>query len=163
MGQDKAKLLVDGEPQAERIARLLVDAGIPVTVCGRQPIAGCAFLKDAEEFSGPLVALSRFDPTKGFVFVVSCDLPGFDVEVVRALALQISDKGAAIPACEGRLQPLCALYRPESLAVAREIARGGERRVMRWIERLDYVTVTSLDPKWLSNVNTPADWENRRT
>src|SRR5690349_7725088 len=106
MGQDKAKMLVHGEPMAARIARLLSESGIPVTVCGREPLDGCSFLADDAAFQGPFVALSRFEPRAPFVFVASCDLPGFSASVVELLRARIADRDAAIPVMEGPMQPL---------------------------------------------------------
>jgi molybdopterin-guanine dinucleotide biosynthesis protein A len=99
--------------------------------------------------------LANFHPSRDLVFVVSCDLPGFDSAIVRHLTEAIGQKAAAVPQVNGRLQPLCALYRTASLDVARELVQGGERRVMRWLERLDYVVVDDIEVAWATNVNTP--------
>jgi molybdenum cofactor guanylyltransferase len=157
MGEDKAKLLVHGEQLATRIARLLLEIGIPVTVCGREPLPGCAFLADTEEFAGPFVALSRFVPTRDMVFVASCDLPGFDAAIVPFLAQRIAGHSAAVPVVDGRMQPLSALYRANAFDVARQLAGEGERRMMRWIEHLDIELVPDIDPSWLLNANSPQD------
>ncbi|MFI5385343.1 MAG: molybdenum cofactor guanylyltransferase [Fimbriimonadales bacterium] len=157
MGEDKSRLLVDGEPMAVRIARLLAGRGIRVTVSGVEALEGRAFLPDREQHGGPLLALSRFEPSSELVFIVSCDVPGFDPAVVEILADHLGDSDAAVPELEGRLQPLCALYRSSALKVAEKLVHGGERRVMTWLERLRVVVVSDIDPVWVSNVNTPAD------
>lgn len=157
MGEDKAKIVVHGEPLAHRIARLLTEEGLRVTVCGREPIGGLPFIPDREEFAGPLAALAGFRPEDDVVFVASCDLPGFDASVIRLLASRLDSHEACIPALGGRLQPLCALYRSSALGKARELAEAGEKRIMRWIDRLDHIIVDDLDPSWIANVNTPDD------
>lgn len=157
MGVDKAHILIEGEPIGHRIARLIASVGVPVTVLGREPIVGFEFLEDAEDFEGPLVALSRFQPSREFVFVCSCDLPGFHPGLAGLLAQEIGPKDAAIPVVGGRLQPLCALYRAVSLVGARRLVEMGERRVMRWIDSLEVQSVTLPDERWAVNVNTPAD------
>jgi molybdopterin-guanine dinucleotide biosynthesis protein A len=158
MGEDKAKLVLDGEELAVRIARLLGD--IPVTVCGREPLPHRAFIEDKEAFAGPLAALARFEPSADLVFVSSCDLPGFDPEIVIRLQGALGASYAAVPEAEGKLQPLCALYRREAFDVARRLVAGGERRVMRWLEFLDYVAVPGIDPRWVKNVNSPEDLQS---
>jgi molybdopterin-guanine dinucleotide biosynthesis protein A len=157
MGENKAELLIDGEPLAVRIARLLGQKGVSVTVCGREPLAGHAFLRDAETFGGPLAALSAFVPSADLVFVASCDLPGFNPAVVDELLKQIGDHEAAVPILDGRPQPLCALYRAKTFEVAKRLSSGGERRVAQWLEELDRTEVEGIDSDWLANVNTPED------
>jgi molybdopterin-guanine dinucleotide biosynthesis protein A len=63
--------------------------------------------------------------------------------------------GTAVARAEGgRLQPLCALYRPEALATL-ESAPPGEP-LTRTVERLGPVIV-DVPPAWLRNVNTRED------
>ncbi|HVT12105.1 MAG TPA: molybdenum cofactor guanylyltransferase [Fimbriimonadaceae bacterium] len=157
MGEDKAKLLVQGEPLAARIARLLAERGVRVTVCGREPLEGYAFLHDREELAGPLAALAGFAPTEDLVFVTSCDLPGFDPRIVDLLSERIGNRQACVPSREGWLQPLCALYRASALAIARKMAAEGERRVLHWVHDLDVQIVEDVEPAWIANVNTRED------
>jgi molybdopterin-guanine dinucleotide biosynthesis protein A len=160
MGEDKSRLIIDDEPLAARIARLLREAGLTVTVCGREAIDSCALVLDAEDYAGPLAALSAFRAEKEFVFIASCDLPGFDAGLVPLLRDRIGGHEAAIPVAEGKPQPLCALYKASALCRLRELAAAGERRIMTWIETLDYLRVTDIDPSWIRNVNTPEDWRS---
>lgn len=157
MGTDKAKLIVDGEPLAARIARLLGEAGVSVTVLGREPLAGHGFVMDEEEFGGPLRSLADFTPSAPFVFVVSCDLPGFDASIAGALSSQIDGYDAAVPELDGRLQPLCALYRVSAFASIPALVESGERRMMRWLDSLSVNVVADVKPDWIRNVNTPGD------
>jgi molybdopterin-guanine dinucleotide biosynthesis protein A len=157
MGSDKAKRLVEGEPLGVRIARLISESGIPVTVLGREPIPGHKFQADQQDWAGPLVALAAFVPAREFVFVASCDLVGFNPEVVTLLARRIEDSDAAVPVVNAREQPLCALYRRPAFVVAARLVAGGEQRVMRWLAALRRVSVEEIDPRWVLNVNTPDD------
>ena len=84
MGEDKAALLVDGEPLGHRTARVLAEAGYPVTVLGAEPLEGHGFQRDASPHEGPLTALRRFKPTAEAVFVAACDMPVFDSRLVSA-------------------------------------------------------------------------------
>src|SRR5690242_14358652 len=102
MGQDKATLSVGGTLLAVHIATELSKVCEPVTICGREPVAGFPFLADDLESHCPLVALSRFGPTRPLVFVASCDLPLYDSSVVADLAARIGDLQAAVPTVEGR-------------------------------------------------------------
>jgi molybdopterin-guanine dinucleotide biosynthesis protein A len=153
MGQDKAKLLVEGEHLAARILRLLREAGITVTTCGREPVGTEPFLKDTEEFAGPLAALAEFQPQTDLVFVCSCDLPGFDASIVTRLCEELGDGDAVVPQTDGRLQPLCALYRASAFQVVRELHGAGEKRIMSWLGRLEYRIASDLPVAWIRNVN----------
>jgi molybdenum cofactor guanylyltransferase len=160
MGRDKASIEVDGVPMAQRIARELFSLGIPVTAAGRAPLEGCEFLPDAEEYAGPMAALARFRPERRFVMVVSCDLPAFHGGVVLRLREILRGYDAAVPMRDGRLQPLCALYRAEALETLHRLVEGGERRIMRWLQGLD-LAVTWTERCGLAeaakNANTPED------
>ena len=142
MGEDKAKLLIDGVPQAKRIADSLLGAGIPVTTLGREPIEGCAFVADTAEFAGPLAALARFQPTADAVFVASCDLPRFDVQLVDLLASALGDSDAAIPFVNGFRQPLCALYRASAFD---QLDGLNDACTMGWVDALACAIVTEED------------------
>lgn len=160
MGTDKASLMIDGRPLAERVAAELAEVCDPVTVLGREPLEGYLFLADKGEYEGPLAALSRFEPRKEKVFVASCDLPGFSHELVAFLHTRVGASEAALTEMDGRLQPLCAIYDRRAIGTAKDLVKKGERRVMTWIETLDKVVVSSSEspsPHWVKNVNTPSE------
>ena len=137
MGEPKAQLLVEGRPQALRIAEAISGRGWPVTVLGREPIEGFKFWADKSEFQGPLFALSSFVPGSDFVFVTSCDLPIFDDRIVDVLLELIGEKDAAVPHVCGFRQPFCALYRAGSFAKLPEVLKQEKVCGMSWIDVLD--------------------------
>jgi molybdopterin-guanine dinucleotide biosynthesis protein A len=163
MGSDKACLLLEEGPLGERIAKRLATRAQPVTVLGRQPIAGFEFLQDSTDYSGPLSALSRFTPTCEYVFIASCDLVRFEAEIVDELLVRVGTKDAALPVLNGREQPLCALYRSSALGELRQLVVAQETRMMAWISRLGVVRIDAADlPHGIActNVNTRAEFES---
>lgn len=161
MGQDKAKLPIDGIPQAERIVRQFLDAGIPVTILGREPIEGAGFLRDQNEFVGPIAALSAYQPQVDLVFVASCDLPHFDVKLVEFLKQRIGVADACAPEVDGFRQPLCALYTAQAF---RNLETLEDQCAMGWLRSLISVTVpeqelqaAGLKPAAARGANTPAE------
>jgi molybdopterin-guanine dinucleotide biosynthesis protein A len=164
MGRDKATLLVEGTPQAERLLAALKSIGQPVTVLGRQALEGAAFLSDEEEFGGPLSALARFVPSEERVFVLSCDLPLFDPRTVEGLRSHLGDADAAVPILDGWRQPLCALYRARSFSRLPGLLAEGRRSLMAWLDRIDVVEVEpaklGVDPICLRSANTPEELES---
>ncbi|HJP84331.1 MAG TPA: molybdenum cofactor guanylyltransferase [Fimbriimonadaceae bacterium] len=164
MGSDKASLLVEGETLAHRMVTQLVRTCDVVTVLGKEPIDGCAFLQDSEEYAGPLAALSKFSPRAQFVFVASCDLPRFDGNVVPYFASIIEGRDAVIPISGDRPQPLCALYSASAIAKIAPLHQGGVRRLQAWIEQLSAVKVSTedlirngVDPRTAAGANTPEE------
>lgn len=137
MGEPKAQLLVEGRPQAVRIADAISSRGWPVTVLGREPIEGCSFLQDEGDYQGPLFALGRFVPRSDFVFVTSCDLPIFDVRIVDLLLEKIGDREAAVPLVCGFRQPFCALFSAAAFAKLPEVLNLEKVCGMSWVDALD--------------------------
>lgn len=162
MGQNKAEIVVDGEPNGKRIARLLHESGWDVVVLGRDPIEGFAFQRDREQFGGPLAALRDFVPSAEVVFVASCDLVRFQPSVATALGDLLGDFDACLPMVNGRLQPLCATYRKDAFEVLRQ--NSGLVRVFDWLDHLnnrevseEELRVYGISPEWVMGTNTPEE------
>ncbi len=162
MGTDKAKLVVDGVPQGDRIVWQLLDQ-MPVTVLGREPNYGAMFIRDKEEFGGPIAALSAFEPSSEFVFVASCDLPLFDLALVTLLKNRIGDADACVPVVDDFRQPLCALYTKGAFA---KLATLEDQCAMGWLDALNTTIVTEreivaagIDPRCARGANTPEELE----
>lgn len=161
MGRDKATLEIDGEFLSHRLALVMSEVCEQVTVLGREPVEGYAFLADAEEYAGPLVALSSFQPSADRVFVASCDLPNLTAEVIARL--NSLEGEVIVPVVGDRRQPLCAIYSAASFEVARQVVARGSRSMNAW---LDHLNIQEIDPTSLgsedslfANVNTPEDWQ----
>jgi len=161
LGPAKAALDVDGVFLSHRVARVMSEVCEQVTVLGREPIEGFAFLADSEEYGGPLVALSSFQPSADRVFVASCDLPNLTAEAILRLASL--DGEAVVPRADGLLQPLCAVYSASAFDRAREVGAKGGKSMMKWLEEMSVVEVKledlDLDPIVVANVNTPDEWQ----
>lgn len=84
-GSDKALHRVDGVPMAERVARVLAEAGLVVAVLGREP-RGLA-VPEVIEPDGPRHPLwgVAFALERGDGFFAPCDLVDLRVDAVRAL------------------------------------------------------------------------------
>jgi molybdopterin-guanine dinucleotide biosynthesis protein A len=139
-----------------------------VTVLGRSPISGAKFLEDVEEFAGPMVALAHFRPRADAAFVVSCDLPLFDVRIVKLLTRKLESAqrqdSAAVPVLEGFRQPLCALYRSEAFPSLTALAATGKRSMMAWLDALEVIKVhgfeladAGIDRTAMAGANTPEE------
>lgn len=166
MGRDKATHEVDGESLALRVARSLRAAGLEVAVLGRESVEGFTFVRDREEFSGPLAALRVFAPRSPWVFVASCDMPLFRADVPRILA-HFREDGfqAVVPTIGGRLQPLCAWYAADAF----ELLWGHPEwsRMFDWLDALrvrevgaEELEAEGGNPNWMRGANSPQELEN---
>ena len=167
MGTDKASIVVGETTMSERILAEFDRVGVPVTVLGRTPIGSRPFLADCEEFQGPASALSQFIPSRGSVFVCSCDIPNFNADVVPVFLPLIVGSDAVIPTINGREQYLCALYASDVFAVFRQhVSRGNAPSMKRIIAEMNALLVDErtlvqmgFAPSAFMSTNTPEELE----
>jgi len=170
MGRDKAALQLCGVPLATRLARLLTPLfGELLLVGGRAP-AGTPGRRVSDPegtacaLRGMVGALEAARAEQ--VLVVAVDLPALSADLLLALtAFPAAD--AVVPrAPDGRLQPLCALYRREPvLAVARGNLADQKLRLSALLAALEVRVLEGeelarADPagRALTNVNTAEAW-----
>ena len=170
MGRDKASLEWEGEALAVRQARLLGALFDEVLLVGGEPPAEARGRRVAD---GP----GERSPLRGivgaleaartpWVLVVATDLPVLTPDLVLGVvASETPGVDAVVPRTD-RPEPLCALYRVETvLPVARARL---ERRdlmlrgllndlVVTWLEGEDLERVAGAAA--LANVNTPEQWQ----
>lgn len=165
MGLDKALLPYGGAPLAARPTAALRDAGAhPVLAVGGDldglRAAGLDPVADPHQGDGPLggiaTALSALGDAPAVV-VLACDLPDVSVEGVRAVVAGLGEHDVAVPTVGGRLEPLHAAWRPSALPVLEACLARRELAVRDALARLHVAVVEGLDPRWLRNLNSPAD------
>lgn len=182
LGRDKAFVEVGGVTMAERAARTIEAAfgDVPVTfVAGSDSqfsdaaVAGLGRAMIADErpgfgaWSGLHAALAN---TRGeWALVLACDYPFVSTELLRHLVTCVTDDHDAVVPVQndGRLQPLCAVYRAKPLLAEIEalMDSGGAmpplvaflgREQTRRVEVDEYLTFGDPD-RLFTNINTPAD------
>lgn len=178
MGQDKAALLLDGEPLLARVVRRLQHALADVLIVGPAEIGalvpGLRVVQDTEPGRGPLAGLSsalRAISTP-WAFVVACDMPFIEPALVRAmvdLAVAPPEVDAVVLRTQRGTEKLHTAYAKTCLpAVDNQLAAGDlalhrllsaiRVREMPWSDAVRY------DPAGYSafNANTPEDWARAR-
>jgi molybdopterin-guanine dinucleotide biosynthesis protein A len=167
-GQDKSALIVDGFRFIDRqldALRPLTDRIVLVGYRGAPP-ASIPVERDGWPDAGPLGGLATALVTAATdrVLVLACDLPYVTTPFLAFLADVDPDAAAVVPVCDGRWQPLCAIYaRSAADTFVTALARG---------DRAVAPVVSQLRPRlmghgeWarfdrtgllLANVNTPDD------
>jgi molybdopterin-guanine dinucleotide biosynthesis protein A len=113
---------------------------------------------------GLITGLEHLGP--GVHVAAACDMPLISPEVLKLLMRCIGQYDAVVPDIDGGIQPLCAVYRGESVPELRRGFGEGERSIRRAVERIRAFKVPeadlrAVDPQMRSfiNVNSLADLE----
>jgi len=144
MGTDKAALFADRVEAALRAAGAAEILRI-----------GGADRPDDHRGVGPLggIATALRQAAHEPVVVLACDLPNVHPDGIRAVLDAIGTADVALPPGE----PLHAAWRRSALPAIEWAIAAGDLAVRAAIARLRAVEVAGLDPRWLANVNSPAD------
>lgn len=176
MGRDKARLILQGRSFVERIREALHQIAERVNTVGAKNVDSSSALPNVPDIymawgalGGLHAALSACDAE--WAAVVACDLPFVTGDLLARLKTLREDFDAVVPVQrDGRLQPLCALYRTHPCRErASELIEQGERRPRALIEavrarRVAWEELADLTGAKLffTNVNTPEDYSAAR-
>jgi len=133
-------------------------------------LSGYALLEDQCPGMGPMggvtAVLARAE--EPYVFVMACDMPSPDMELIHRLHESLRDAQVALFEHEGKLEPLFAFYHRSCLPVFQEQLRQGNTRLRREFDRLR-VRRVPLDEAQAQtaflNLNTPEEvelWRRKR-
>lgn len=179
MGRPKASLLLEGQSMLERQIQLLRSVTRTVVVVGGP--AGysveydVSFAADAVTGRGPLAGIytALLETRTEFNLVLGCDLPFINRRLLGYLADCAIGGGSDVTvprSRDGRLQPLCAVYRRRALYAIRSSLAAGENRPRNFFARVRCNVIPWSDlacagflPLVFLNMNTPADYEYARS
>lgn len=164
MGRDKALLSFGGEHLVHTIATTLSTVVNPVTLVGqpqRYWHLPWLCLPDLRLGGGPLAGLhTALTATSAeFNLVVACDMPSLRPDWLRNLLNAAESSEALCMATqdrEGRVHPLCGIYRKQCLPYVVRALDAGELRMTALLNAIgaEYLRAES----GLENVNTALDW-----
>lgn len=168
LGRDKAALLLGGETLLERAIRRMAwlsDDLVVVTRPDQELAASTAcVVHDRPGQSGVLagIAAGLAASSHAWAFVVACDMPFVNLDLVRYLAGLAAGYDIVVPRLPQGLEPLHALYSQCCLAAVERALYAGQQRVISFYPevRVRYVSpdaMAPLDPELRSffNINTP--------
>jgi molybdopterin-guanine dinucleotide biosynthesis protein A len=173
MGEDKSRLELGGRTFVESAAHALRSITTRVSVVSSRPAAeshGLPVVQDLRAAVGALGGLHAALSTcrAEWAAVVACDLPFVTGELLTRLASMRADSfDAVVPTQEdGRVQPLCALYRARvCLGQVEELIRTDELRPRLLLSRVrarrvefDELRDLAGSARFFLNVNTPEDY-----
>jgi molybdopterin-guanine dinucleotide biosynthesis protein A len=168
MGTDKALVEIGGVPLVLLVAGQVAKVCESVSLVGdpaRYGSWGLRVVPDAFPGQGPLAGIeAALGATSAELnLVVACDMPALHPDTFEALFADLGDDDIALPQyADGRLEPLCAVYRRRCHPAVRQALEAGVRKVTDAFLELEshgfalrYVRVANHDT--FANLNTPGD------
>src|SRR5262245_23446477 len=172
MGRNKALIQVESSPLIARLAeqalRLTNQVFVSSNDTGLYDFLGLPALPDLYPGQGPLAGLhAAFKNTdRPLVLLLACDLPALHEVMLRRLLDFSEGHDVVIPrTTDGRLHPLCAVYRRTCLDILEQNLRRGINKMTELFRdgslRIKFVDGSDgrFEDADLRNLNTPEDLE----
>lgn len=166
MGMDKARMVYNGLPQADRMRQLLSPFCESVYLAVREFKSGLPLpqLRDHVQWGhiGPmnpvLTAFMQFP--EHALMVTGCDYPYCEKETIRVLVKHRNpgkDAVAFLNPVTNRPEPLLAIYEPQVFPKIKAEFEKGNHSLQRVLEQLDIERIEAGDERWIRSVDTPED------
>ncbi len=171
MGSDKSLLPLDGERFIERSYQLMASLFDEVLIVTNSPDLypdiPCRKVPDIYRGKGALAGIHSglYNANQPQIFVVACDMPFLQPELIRHLCCENGPSDVHIPQTCSGLEPLHSCYRKSCLPAIESLLKNGGRRIKDFFPM---VQVTELlaeswqkyDAEGFSfhNINTPQDY-----
>ncbi|MGA8526695.1 MAG: molybdenum cofactor guanylyltransferase [Candidatus Sulfotelmatobacter sp.] len=173
MGTDKAFVEYEGRPLLARALDLVRSVVSGVWIVGsREKFAGFAsVVEDVFRDCGPLggIHAALLGSSTELNLMLAVDMPFVSrafLEDLIAQARRAPDAVVIVPRCEGRRQPLCAIYRREFVVAAERALRERRNKIDRLFDEVHtrVIEQEELEGAGLSsaifrNLNTPEELE----
>jgi molybdopterin-guanine dinucleotide biosynthesis protein A len=171
MGTDKAFLRWEGPNLLSRAIAVASAVTPNVAIVGsREKFAAFApVIEDIFPDRGPLAGIhaALTGSTTALNLMLAIDMPFVTAEFLQYLisqALKAGDAVATVPRSDGRMQPLCAIYRRSFASHAEESLKAGRNKIdplfctipIRTIEENE-IQAAGFSSATFRNVNTPED------
>ena len=169
MGTDKSMLPIDGQPLIEKIAEQLQGSFEQILISANEPdkfaFLGLEVIPDKIRGQGPLMGIASALQASAneLNFVVACDIPNIDMQFVRKMLAEAEDVDIVVPdTCDGKSEPLFAVYRRSALGAINKVLSSGRRKISDVFALCKVKYIELNDVEWLTNLNTMAEYEEFR-
>ena len=172
MGTDKAFLALDGRPLIEHILDVFSTLFMRTIVVTNTPDRfrdyDIEVTCDALPVRGPLTGIysGLLRSNDEYNFVAACDMPFLNPGLISYMGEIAPGQDAVVPAFNGYLEPLHAIYRRGLLATMEAQIRKQDRRIRGLFDHIQvrYVTeeeIVRFDPlkRSFRNLNTPEEYK----
>lgn len=166
----KAFIEVDGEKIIERnlkvIKNLFKENFIVTNQPGMYASLDALLLGDIYHKRGPMTGIftSLFNSTNRWVFIVACDMPFINEQLIRYMASKRDSYDAVVPELNDKPEPLFAFYSKRLLSSMEKAILTGKRGLKDFFrnKEVKYIRsgeIQAIDKRALSfiNLNTPED------
>ncbi|MHC4335968.1 MAG: molybdenum cofactor guanylyltransferase, partial [Planctomycetota bacterium] len=161
MGRDKSMLPVNGRPMIRYICDKLTPHFDHVIVsaddASKYAFLGVPVVPDRIAGRGPLMGIASALAASGsdVNFVLACDVPQFDMGLVRRMLRRCRDHDAVVPRTGGsQYEPLFAVYTKSALKAIEQALSSGKTRVMDGLSGCDVEYIELGPDEQLKNINT---------
>ena len=172
-GRNKAFIKIGGKTILQRLLEILRDLFAEIVLVTRHPAEyqglGLVIVEDMFPQRSSLTGLhAGLTQCSGdFAFVVPCDAPFIQTELVRILLQEIEQNYDVItPEVKGYYQPLCAVYSKRCLHFIEAQLQANDFKIVHFfyhllVKTIEEKRIRDADPTLYSflNVNTPAEQE----
>jgi FdhD protein len=175
MGSDKSLLSIRGARFIDHVYRRLSGLFEEVIIVTNSPALyegiPCRKIPDIYYAQGSLAGIHSglCHARHERVFVVACDMPFVDPEVVRHICGRAGDGDVVIPVDDNGSEPLHALYGKSCLPAMEKVLDAGQKRIISFFPQVRVAEVgarewSTLDPGGLSfrNINPPQEYFSLR-
>jgi molybdopterin-guanine dinucleotide biosynthesis protein A len=166
MRSDKALLPFRGRTLIEHIAAQVLRSAGHVSLVGdarRYSNFGYSVIEDIFPGRGPLSGIhaALTASLADWNLIVACDMPSLSPPFLNRIfeRAETGTADAVVPAGpSGKPEPLCAVYRRQSVQVIDQALAVGVRKVMEGLDGLRIDLWSVADPRYFHNLNTPEQW-----
>ena len=166
MGKDKSLLPIGGVPASERLYWNLkphFDEVFFSSANGRQPpVKEARCICDSVAGAGPLAGIAAALSASPYRvnFIIACDIPDFDIPLMRRLLSHLEEYEIAVPCLTpGRPETLFGAYDRVIGATAARLIAENTRKVLALFPLHKTLIVPVHNIEWYANLNTPEDVE----
>lgn len=171
MGRNKALLPYNGTPLIESVYRVMAELFEKVAIVTNSPdeyaFLPCPKIPDIHVGKGSIAGIHAgltWSPEER-LFVVGCDMPFLEKELIRHLADLSAGVSGVVPSTPGGFEPLHAVYAKCLLPLLDEALTADRKRIIDLIPLMKArvipaAEVAAISPQFRSfiNLNTPEDY-----
>ena len=173
IGLNKAFLEISGKKIIERTVLLFKALFEETIIVTKDPLTyedlDVRITTDVQDITGSLMGVysGLLSSNSKYNFIVACDMPLINEDIARCLINKSKGYDAIVPFCQGRLQPLHAVYSKKCIKPLEALINSGHMRITGLFEkvktkRVEEEELRKFDPDFKSfiNINTKEDLLN---
>ena len=173
IGLNKAFLEISGKKIIERTVLLFNEIFEETIIVTKDPLTyedlDVRIITDVQDITGSLVGVysGLLSSSSDYNFIVACDMPLICEDAARYLINNSNGYDAVVPFCQGRLQPLHAVYSKRCIKPLKDLIDSGHMKITRLFEKVktrkvEEEELKQIDPGFKSfiNINTKEDLLN---